>query len=313
MRRSVSNFQRGRLEDTCVFPEIILGIEFDIHGGAGGGAPGNQEGLGKFGGATQMSFTGLRSHGGIEIEQAAEARGRIKESGGCEIQTLNVELGVHRGKRGVLLIERANLTVELEGPASGKTCRERHGKLRGRRNVGGGEVHLVIDAALLGASGADVDASVFEGQLVNRELIARRGTTRRLRWRRGCGGRLRGLRFSGGSTEGGIIPFAMRIADERDFRAVDRDAGDVDLLGKNQRNQLDAHSNGLGGEEWRLAELGIVSNGEIVRSDGAREERETQIADVDLASQCGRSFFFNGRTKLINGNQKGSHDNEYDE
>src|ERR1700682_5525923 len=149
MRRSVSNFQRGRLEDTCVFPEIILGIEFDIYGGAGGGASSNQQGLGKFGGATQMRFTGLRSDGGIEIEQAAEARGRIKESGGREIQTLNVELGVHRRKRGVLLIERANLTVELEGAAAGKTCRECHGKLRGRRNVGGGKVHLVIDAALL--------------------------------------------------------------------------------------------------------------------------------------------------------------------
>src|ERR1700732_4034918 len=113
MRRSVSNFQCGRLKDTGVFPQIVLGIEFDVHGSGSGGAPGNEQGLGKFGGAAEMRFTVLSSDSGMDIKQPAETGRRINKSSGCEIQTLNVELGVHRRKRGVLLIERANGTVEL--------------------------------------------------------------------------------------------------------------------------------------------------------------------------------------------------------
>src|ERR1700722_15743440 len=105
----------------------------------------------------------------------------------------------------------------------------------------------------------------------------------------------------------------MKIADERNFRAVDGDAGDVHLLGKNKRNEFHADPYGFGSEERLLAELRIIGDGEIVGGDRAGEERETQIADVDLAAQCGGSFFFNGRSELIHGNQKRSHDDEYHE
>src|SRR4029077_489941 len=172
MGRGVPNFQGGRLEDTGVFPQVILGVEIDVYGGGRGRASRNEQSFGKFRGAIYMGLAVLRSEVGIEVEQAAESSGRIKESSRGEVQTLDGELSVDRRERGVLLIQRTSFAVELEAAAARKICGKGHREVGGWENVGGRQIDVVIDSALLGVGGADVDAAILEGQLFHGELVA---------------------------------------------------------------------------------------------------------------------------------------------
>src|SRR6267154_2619108 len=86
-RNRIADFQRGRFEDSGVFAQIVLGIEIEIDRSASRRASGDEQGFGKLSVAAQMGLAVLRSHAGVEIEQAAESGGGIEKSGAGEIQT----------------------------------------------------------------------------------------------------------------------------------------------------------------------------------------------------------------------------------
>ena len=92
-----------------------------------------------------------------------------------------------------------------------------------------------------------------------------------------------------------------------------RDARDVERSGSNQRPELDAHLDRLGGEERRLAECRIVGNGESFGRERSVEQRKAQTAEVDFASKrCGR-LLLDGRAELIDGDQKWRNRQEHDD
>jgi hypothetical protein len=155
---------------------------------------------------------------------------------------------------------------------------------------------VIVGAALLRVCRADDDAAVFEFELLDGEVG---GSARRTRGF--CGGR---LAFCGGSAERRIIPLTGGVVKQRDLRAVDGNAGDVEGLRENQRHDFHADFQRFGGEEGRCAEFGIVADGQVLCGERAADQRKAQIAELHFAAERGRGFFFNSGPELIDGNQK---------
>ncbi len=66
----------------------------------------------------------------------------------------------------------------------------------------------------------------------------------------------------------------------------------------------------LGGEERRRTEFGIVANGKIFGGERAADQREAHIPELNFAAERGGSFFFDGGTELVDGDQEWSDENQ---
>jgi hypothetical protein len=85
----------------------------------------------------------------------------------------------------------------------------------------------------------------------------------------GCFGWLRRL-----ISERGEVPNSIAVAQQRDFRMVNDDLGDVELLAENERYQFDAYLERFRLDKRFAAEFGIVGNGELVGAHAAGEDAE---------------------------------------
>ena len=126
----------------------------------------------------------------------------------------------------------------------------------------------------------------------------------------GSGWRGLGLRFGGRRAERRVVPVAGGVSNERNLRAVDDDAGDVEGLRRDQRPDFNTDIERLRGEERRGAEFRVVGDGKIVRAERAAEEREAQIADFDFATESGGSLLFDLRTETVDRDQERRDDDD---
>ncbi len=81
---------------TTVASEIVFRIEIDGHGNSRGRTTGHQQRFREFYSALGLRLPALRGEIPVEIDKAAETRGRIEKAGGGKIQARDVELGVER-------------------------------------------------------------------------------------------------------------------------------------------------------------------------------------------------------------------------
>src|SRR5712664_3355074 len=176
-----------------------------------------------------------------------------------------MELGGERSQRRVSLIDGADSAVELELAAGREIGGDGDWKLGNYGKVGGSNVDVVVCAELLRIRRAEDDAAVLELKLFDGEVGWR---TRRTRGFRGRS--LAGLRLG---TERGIVPEAGGVVKEGHLRAINGDAGDVQGLREYQRNHFNTDLKGLGGEERRRTEFGIVADGKIFGGERTAEQR----------------------------------------
>src|SRR5260370_29481135 len=57
----------------------------------------------------------------------------------------------------------------------------------------------------------------------------------------------------------------------------------------------------------------MVGNGQIVRGQGAGEERKAEVAEINFASQRGGSLFFNGGPELVDRDKERRDEDENDQ
>ncbi len=226
MRGGAADIESRRFQDARALSEIVLRSEIQGHGNSRGRSTGDQKCLGEFGAALGLSFARLRGEIRVQINDSAETRRRVEEPGGSKIQARDVKLGVEWSKRSVLLIDGAKCSVEFELAAAGQIRSDRHGKFRGDGNIRGGDVHVIIGAALLRIGRAHDDAAVAQREFCNGNFGARR-SGRFLR------GRLFGLRLGGGSAERRIVPLAGAVVQQGHLGAGNCNARDVQRLGEN--------------------------------------------------------------------------------
>src|SRR5260370_14758943 len=104
MRGGAADIESRWLKDDGIPAEIVFRSEIDVNGNTGGRTSGDEKGFGKLDAALGLRFPTLRGEIAVEIDNAAEPRGRIEKTGGGRIQAPDVELAVQRSHRGVRLI-----------------------------------------------------------------------------------------------------------------------------------------------------------------------------------------------------------------
>src|SRR4029077_21059264 len=117
---SISDFQRGRLEDAAALAQVVFRVEVHNDRNGRGRSAGDEQSFGKFCAAADVRCTILRGDGGGQVEQAAQPRGGIEDAGGGKIQVVGGQLGIHRRERGVLLVQRTGGAVDLKVAAARK-------------------------------------------------------------------------------------------------------------------------------------------------------------------------------------------------
>jgi hypothetical protein len=315
MSGGAADFDRRGIDDAAIFHQIVPGAEIHSGGNRGRRTTFDQEGFGKSERAFSGGFAVLRSERGVHIHEAAETEGRIEEASGSEIETVDFELSVKRSQGSVGLIQGTDGAVEGEFSARGKIGGDSNGKLRVQGKVRGGDVHIVVGAALSGVGRANGDLAVLEFELANGDGHGRtRGTLGgRRSGRPGARSGIGGSRRGGRLAEGGIVPLAGGIADQSDLGRVNGEAGDAQRFVENERQDFNTNADGFGGEKRRRTEFGIVGDREILRAEGTGDERQAEIADFDLAAERRGGLRFDHGTKLINGNKERQDKQENDD
>ena len=148
MRGGTANLERRGVEDPGALAQIIFGIEIDSHGHTGGSTAGNEQSLGDLYIAFDFRLAILRGKIGGEIEKAAEARRRVHEASGGEIERADLKLGSDGSERSVFLVDGTSRSIELKFSARRKIGRQSYGKRGSHRKVGRGDVHVIVGAAL---------------------------------------------------------------------------------------------------------------------------------------------------------------------
>src|SRR5207248_3759695 len=134
--------------------------EVDGDGNARRRAARNQKSFRKFCVPFGFRLSPARSYGAVQIDNAAETRRGIQEAGRSKIQRVNRKLGIERSERGVFLIHGAGRALEFELAAVRQDCCDGDRKLRNHREVGSGDIEIVVGTALSGARPAYDDLSV---------------------------------------------------------------------------------------------------------------------------------------------------------
>src|SRR5580704_90509 len=73
---------------------------------------------------------------------------------------------------------------------------------------------------------------------------------------------------------------------------------------KNQRHKFHANLERLGGEKRRRAESRIIRDGKIIGGNRTRENREIEIANLYLASECCRKFLLDRGPKVVDADEQ---------
>src|SRR5258708_3666506 len=161
----------------------------------------------------------MRGEIGVEIHNSAETRGRVEETSRSKIQARDVELGVERSERGVLLIDGTECSVEFELAAAGQIRGDGNGKFGGDGNIGCRDVHVVIGTWLLRIRGAYDDPSVAQREFLDGYFSSVCCAGRLF------SGRFLGLSFRGFTTERRIIPHAGSVVQQSHLGTGNGDAG----------------------------------------------------------------------------------------
>src|SRR5260370_11190023 len=142
MRGGAADIESRRFKDAGIPAEIVFRSEIDVDGNTGGRTSRDEKGFRKFDAAFSLRFPTLRGKIAVEIEKAAESRGRVEKTGGGKVQGSDIELGIERSERRVRFIHGAERAVQLEFSAGGQIGGDRNGKFRDQRNIGSGNVHV---------------------------------------------------------------------------------------------------------------------------------------------------------------------------
>ena len=110
---------------------------------------------------------------------------------------------------------------------------------------------------------------------------------------------------AGFRAQRGEVPETGGILRQHDVRPLDGQARDVQLAGKDERHDLDAHVQRFRAQKGIAAKRRIVGDGQVGRGDAAGKQRQLEIADVSparasAAESCDSSI---GRKRLASTNK----------
>src|SRR5579864_279277 len=106
-----------------------------------------------------------------EIDHAGDARGRINNTRGGNVEMLDVNLRVERSERRIGRINGAGFALELYRAVAGSFRREFERELRGVGEVGRLEIHVPVRLSLsMRAGGAHDDRAIGNLELRHGEI-----------------------------------------------------------------------------------------------------------------------------------------------
>src|SRR6266849_2771884 len=190
-----------------------------------------------------MQATTVRLDLPVKIECPAKRGALIDKPRAPQIRVFQRDMKVQRSLGGIPRVERPGLAFHLNCSAARDRSGESDWHGGGGRNVAGQQMDILVRtlrACGIAAAMADVYGAIDDLKLVHGNL----------RWM--AAGRSARLRH-GGAAQGGVVPLAGGVFQQRDLRLLHRDGSYFQLLGEDQRYQFQSDLDGRCLEELPLA------------------------------------------------------------